>query len=163
MNQKGNWYLVQCKPRQDERAEENLVRQGYLCVRPTCVRERISHGKRKVIVESLFPGYIFIHISDSSYWAPLRSTRGVSCIVSFGGRPIAVADELVAHFQQRSGENFALINFQVGEKVRIVEGRFVDLDAIFMAKEGDDRVVLLINLLSHQQQVTLPLASVEVV
>lgn len=26
----GDWYLVQCKPKQDERAEDNLVRQGYV-------------------------------------------------------------------------------------------------------------------------------------
>ena len=29
-----HWYLLQCKPRQDERAEENLLRQGYHCYRP---------------------------------------------------------------------------------------------------------------------------------
>lgn len=74
----------------------------------------------------------------------MSAARGVSCIVGFGGRPIAVADALVAHFQQRSNGKFVLISFQVGEKVRIVERRFVDLDAIFMEKEGDECVVLLI-------------------
>ena len=29
------WYLLQCKPKQDERAEEHLQRQGYACFRST--------------------------------------------------------------------------------------------------------------------------------
>lgn len=35
------WYLVQCKANQDERAENNLIEQGYTCFRPTHRRERI--------------------------------------------------------------------------------------------------------------------------
>ncbi len=34
----GHWYLVQTKPNQEARAEENLSRQGYVCFRPQ--RER---------------------------------------------------------------------------------------------------------------------------
>ncbi|MNG06767.1 Transcription antitermination protein RfaH [compost metagenome] len=57
------WYLVQCKPRQDERAEENLLRQGYACYRPQHSCERIVRGRRQPIVESLFPGYLFIQLA----------------------------------------------------------------------------------------------------
>lgn len=154
-----NWYLVHCKPRQDERAEENLARQGYVCARPICTRERISRGKRHTVAESLFPGYLFIQMSDESSWAPLRSTRGVSRVVSFGGRPLAVGDELIARLQEQAGGH-SVVNFQTGENVRIIEGSFSALDAIFMAMDGEERVVLLIDLLSRQQQVSLPLASV---
>ncbi|WP_332455243.1 transcription termination/antitermination NusG family protein, partial [Pseudomonas fragi] len=35
--------------------------------------------------ESLFPGYLFIHMPPGANWAPLRSTRGVARVVAFGG------------------------------------------------------------------------------
>jgi len=34
------WYLIHCKPRQDERASENLVRQSFHCYRPVRQVER---------------------------------------------------------------------------------------------------------------------------
>lgn len=154
-----NWYLVQCKPRQDERAEENLMRQGYECARPKCKCERIVRGQRQVNIESLFPGYLFIQMSDDANWAPLRSTRGVSRVVGFGGRPLPVSEDLVRHLQQRA-EIEITTGYKVGDNVRIMSGRFVELDAIFMAMDGEERVVLLIKLLNRQQQVSLPLADI---
>jgi len=50
------WYLVHCKSRQDERAEDNLIRQGYACYRPQVCCERVVKGRRAVVSESLFPG-----------------------------------------------------------------------------------------------------------
>ncbi|MNJ59178.1 Transcription antitermination protein RfaH [compost metagenome] len=154
-----SWYLVQCKPRQDQRAEENLMRQGYECARPKCRRERIVSGRRRLDIESLFPGYLFIQMSDESNWAPLRSTRGVSHVVSFGGRPLPVSEEVVQHLQQRS-EIEITTSYNVGDNVRVTSGSFAALDAIFLEMDGKDRVVLLINLLSRQQQVSVPLADI---
>lgn len=157
--EKGVWYLVQCKPRQDERAEEHLTRQGYECSRPVCRRERVVRGRRQEFLESLFPGYLFITLSASDSWAPLRSTRGVNRVVGFGGRPLPVSDGLVLQLQRRAEVAF-LSEFKTGQNVRIIEGQFSELDAIFMAMDGDERVMLLINILSRQQSITLPLGSV---
>ncbi|MFB1486250.1 MAG: transcription termination/antitermination NusG family protein [Thiocapsa sp. C4-3m] len=49
------WYLVQSKPRQAERAEVNLVQQGYSVFHPQLMVERIRRGRRVVVEESLFP------------------------------------------------------------------------------------------------------------
>ena len=96
-----HWYLLQCKPRQDERAEENLLRQGYHCYRPQHQRERILRGQRQTVSESLFPGYLFIQLGPLDNWAPLRSTRGVSRLVAFGNQPLPVSAELIAQLRRR--------------------------------------------------------------
>ncbi len=155
----GEWYLVQCKPRQDERAEENLQRQGYECSRPACRRERLLRGQLQYVQESLFPGYLFIHMPQGANWAPLRSTRGVARVVAFGGRPLAVSCHLVAQLQQRA-ESHVITTFSPGDKVTIIDEGFAGIESIFMTMDGEERVILLINLMNRQQQVSLPLASI---
>ena len=153
------WYLVHCKSRQDERAEENLLRQGYACYRPQHSCERIVRGRRQIIVESLFPGYLFIKLAADANWAPLRSTRGVIRIVGFGGIPLRLDDSLVEHLQQRTAAPVKPA-LEAGDSVRITEGGFAELDAIFVAMDGEQRVILLLNMLNRQHQISLPLVSI---
>lgn len=154
------WYLIQCKPRQDERAEENLLRQGYTCYRPQHTRERLLRGQRQMVTESLFPGYLFIHLSQLDNWAPLRSTRGVSRVVSFGNQPLAVDTALIEQLQQRCSAVPPEQLLENGDKVRINQGPFAELEAIFLSMDGNERVVLLMNILHREQKVRVPLASI---
>ncbi len=154
------WYLIQCKPRQDERAEENLVRQGYSCYRPRHVRERILRGQRQSIEESLFPGYLFIRLSLLDNWAPLRSTRGVSRVVGFGNQPLPVSQELIDCLQQRCCATPPEQLLASGDKVRINHGAFAELEAIFLSMDGNERVVLLMNILHREQKIRVPLTSI---
>ena len=153
------WYLVHCKSRQDERAEQNLLRQGYTCYRPQHSCERIVRGRRQIIAESLFPGYLFIQLAADANWAPLRSTRGVIRIVGFGGIPLRLDDGLVEHLQQRTAAPVKPA-LEAGNSVRITEGGFAELDAIFVAMDGEQRVILLLNMLNRQQRISLPLVSI---
>ncbi len=153
------WYLVHCKPRQDERAEENLLRQGYGCYRPQYSRERIVRGRRQTVVESLFPGYLFIQLAADASWAPLRSTRGVNRVVSFGSMPLPLDNGLIAHLQQRTAITVKPV-LETGDCVRITAGGFAELDAIFMAMDGEQRVILLLDMLNRQQQISVPLVSI---
>lgn len=154
------WYLVQCKANQDERAENNLTYQGYTCFRPRHRRERILNGQRRVVCESLFPSYLFIHVSSNDNWGPLRSTRGVLRVVAFGGKPLPVRDALITQLYQRDSDACVEAYLKPGETVRIKEGPFAELKAIFMAMEGHERVLLLMNFLQGEQAVSLPLTGV---
>ena len=57
-----HWFLVQSRPRQEERAEVNLVRQGYCVFHPRIRVERIQRGRRRLVEESLLPNYLFIRL-----------------------------------------------------------------------------------------------------
>ena len=155
-----SWYLLQCKSRQDARAEENLVRQGHPCFRPLLLREKLSGGRIQKIEESLFPGYLFVQLDMQGNWSALRSTRGVQRLVVFDGYPLAVSGQLIEQLRQRtrqSSEQPAVPVLQAGEKVRITDGPFAELEAIFHSMDGLQRAVLLLNLLNHQQKIHLPL------
>ncbi|MDY7533823.1 transcription/translation regulatory transformer protein RfaH [Pseudomonas sp. Bout1] len=154
------WYLVHCKSRQDARAEEHLQRQGYTCFRSTYKRERLMKGQRKTTQESLFPGYLFVQMSLQDSWSALRSTRGVARIVGFGPHPLAISDALVGELQVREHHAVVTSLLQPGESVRINQGPFAELEAVFLAMDGEERVVLLMNFLQREQRINLPLAEI---
>ncbi|MBD3646261.1 MAG: transcriptional activator RfaH, partial [Pseudomonadales bacterium] len=77
-----NWYVVQCKPNQDARAQENLNNQAFETFRPLARVRRRCRGQLKSAIESLFPRYLFIHLDEQEEdWGPIRSTRGVANLV----------------------------------------------------------------------------------
>ncbi|RJX82763.1 transcription/translation regulatory transformer protein RfaH [Pseudomonas sp. LS-2] len=153
------WYLIQTKPRQEGRAQEHLQRQHFECYRPVKHGEK-KRGSRGPSEEELFPGYLFIRMDQTNdNWYPIRSTRGVARIVTFGGMPIPVKDDLIEQIRARLLAPPAQAAFQHGEAVRITAEGFNDVEAIFLTADGDERAVILLNLLHREQKVTLPVSS----
>ena len=152
------WYLVQCKPRQELRAVENLRNQLFPCYCPQHSAEKIRHGKKTVIQQPLFPGYIFINLCKlNDNWHSIRSTRGVLRLVTFANEPLAVPDEIIDRLQARLSNADQQPMFAEGAPVTITDGPFKDLDAIFCKADGDERAIILLNLLHRQQRMKVPL------
>ena len=150
--------MIQCKARQDALAEENLHNQHFPCYRPVYQIEAIRHGKRVSIEESLFPGYLFIHLcrlTDS--WHSIRSTRGVLRLVTFADRPVSVSAGIVTDIKRRLSDMTSKPLFEPGSKVLITDGPFKDLTAMFSKTNGDERAVILLGMLQRQQALTVPL------
>jgi transcriptional antiterminator RfaH len=150
-----HWYLVHTKPRQEKCALDNLQRQGFQCYLPTLPSEKLRHGMLMVTDEPLFPRYLFIRLGQGDSapsWAPIRSTKGVSRLVSFGVEPAKVADSLVEALRAQA----ALVQaeperlFKPGERVRLMEAPFAGIEGIYHMADGERRVMVLIELLSKQ-------------
>lgn len=124
-----HWYLVHTKPRQEKCALENLQRQGYKCYLPSIPFEKLRQGLIVVADEPLFPRYLFIRLGQgdsAKSWAPIRSTRGVSRLVSFGIEPARVDDGLIKllRTQEASVQIDPERLFKAGERVRLTEAPF---------------------------------------
>ena len=157
-----HWYLIHCKPREDERARDHLERQGYPCYFPTFMAEKMRDRRTVVKQEPLFPRYLFIHLDEvEDNWYPIRSTRGVSSLVCCNGRPIAVHDYVIEGIRVRLAVRTDREPYlRRGERVEITDGPFARLGAIFLANDGDERVVLLLNILQQEHRLTIPVGSV---
>ncbi len=153
------WYLLQCKPLQQARAEQNLQQQGFHFFAPLHRVQKLRRGKVQVQDEALFPGYVFIQLHEQSNWRSLRATKGVSRLVAFGERPLAVPDALIAALQQRLAEHGDTPQalYKKGDRVLITEGCFRHIEAIVQAVTPEQRIVVLLNILNTQQAVQLPL------
>ncbi len=155
------WYLVQSKPGQSERAAQELENQGYEVFFPTIEVEKIKKGHRVHQTEPMFPGYVFIELSElSSNWRPIRSTRGVLRLVSFGNKPAVVPDEVVEQLRVQKRLEPTTTSLTPDQPIRLEDGPFKHLNAIFIEYDGEQRAFLLLELLGKWQRLSVPLAHI---
>lgn len=149
------WHLCQTKPKQEFRALEHLENQGFTCFLPTLNTERIVRGKVGTCVEPLFSRYLFVRLSESSgNWSPIRSTRGVSKLVAFGGRFATLPDACVEALQGMQQAGVQRL-FEPGERVAITRGPFAGLEGIYQLADGEARALVLIELMNQPQKIRL--------
>ncbi|MEI7429411.1 MAG: transcription/translation regulatory transformer protein RfaH [Betaproteobacteria bacterium] len=161
--EESGWYVVYTRPRQEARALENLCNQGFRCFCPTINVECLRNGRRVVISEALFPRYLFINLEvGRSNWSAIRSTRGVARLVEFGGVTAQVPSALVNSLVEQPEQQKAL--FEMGEQLKVINGPFVGLEAemlrVYETPDGEARVMVLMDILTRPQQISLPLCSV---
>ncbi len=148
-----HWYVIHTKPRQEQRALLNLEQQGYECFLPMLAAEKLHQGRLVLIEEPLFPRYLFIRLDGSENgrsWGPIRSTRGVNRMVSFGNEPAHIDDVIVARIRVMScaAHTEPQRLFTPGERLQITEGPFAGVDAVYQMNDGERRALVLIELLS---------------
>ncbi len=162
MNNQSVWRLVYTKPRQEIEAQRQLERQGYTTYLPILCQHS---GRRHEIHSPLFPRYLFIHLTAGvDDWGPIRSTRGVSGLVQFGTETASVPDELIAEIRGRAAEDGfhheEKMEFKRGDSVRISEGPFSGYEALFQASRGEDRVLVLLDVIGQTTKVEVPAESI---
>ena len=142
------------------RALENLERQQAQCYCPLIQVEKLRRGKRIQVEEALFPGYLFINVQPQQTgltYTSIRSSRGVSKIVGFGAEPINIPEALIEQLKSRESAGLACAKSedlpQTGDQVNIIEGPFKGLQDLYSHTDGQQRAIVLINLL-HQQTPT---------
>ncbi|NVK02881.1 MAG: transcription/translation regulatory transformer protein RfaH [Oceanospirillaceae bacterium] len=156
-----NWYLISAKPGQALKAQAELENQGFDTYLPQIEVEKPVRGKLTTKLEPLFPGYLFIYLSEvESNWRPIRSTRGVAKIVSFGNSPAVVPADAVAAIRAQLRGKVAESEFKADTPVTITEGPFKGLSAIFSAYDGEQRAFLLLELLGKWQRISLDLKDI---
>ena len=125
------WYVVHTKPRQETRALENLENQGFKCFLPMMQVQKLRNQRVQTVTEPMFSRYLFIQLNDETQnWGPIRSTLGVSKLVSFGHQPAKVPSEFVEFLQEAPSETLERM-FSPGDNVLVWSptGRCVDWKA----------------------------------
>lgn len=156
-----NWYLLQTKPRDEQRACENLHRQGVEVYLPEITVEKVVRGKRKSTVVPLFPGYVFVLIPAELSHTSVRSTRGVTRFVSFGGEPSVVDAQLIVALKAglEVAQSRVISDLPAkGEQVEILDGPFRGLNGVFSQLDGEARAMILVDFMSTQVSASVPLA-----
>ena len=154
-----SWYLIHIKPMQEALALNKLQRQGFECYLPLISVKNLQSKHLVPVDEPLFPRYFFIRLDTSQQgksWNSVRYTTGVSRLVSFGNVPAKVDDALVltiqSHLQALSLEQ---VHVAPGEQLRMNQGPFAGLEAVYQMGNGIARVMVLIEIISKQVRLSI--------
>lgn len=164
------WYLLYCKPRGEARAQDNLKLQQIETYLPTLPQQITKAGKTTVKRVPLFPCYLFIHFDPAvTSVSRIHSTRGVSRIVGCKELMTPIDDSIIHGIKMREHKLINLLNcgnveqqeLAEGDKVKFIEGPFIDLEGIFTEQSGDKRCHILFEIMGQLKRVSVPKSSIK--
>jgi transcriptional antiterminator RfaH len=141
------WFALYTKPHKEYLVQGLLHNQQvetYLPESAVAMRRRDRRSTKP-----FFPHYLFARLDPhSDQMAKVRWTPGLRRIVSAGGQPVPIPNEVVAHIRHRletMDEEMPVSPFEHGAIVHVTRGPFEGLNAMFdraLSPEGRVRVLL---------------------
>ena len=163
-----NWYVLHTYSGYEEAVVRNLKQRIesmgmedniFNVLVPTEKKIKIKAGKRKVVEEKIYPGYVLVEmiVTDDS-WYVVRNTPRVTGFVGSGTTPTPISPEEIKDLQKRMGveEPKYKIDFVFGDSVKITDGPFKDTDGkVAEIDEDRGRVKVLISMFGRETAVEL--------
>ena len=158
------WYTLHTKPNAEYQVAAVLQQRQLEAYLPEI--EAAGQRQRRER-RPFFPCYLFVRVDfetvglSSIQWMP-----GLRRLVAFGDRPAAVPDPLIDLIRRRleaspAGRGCGC-DFQPGEPVRIVDGPFRDMTAVFDRPLGPaERVQVLLQVLGQVSRVQIEASCLE--
>ncbi len=151
-----SWHVVFTKPRQEKRAALNLSQQGFEIFLPMMNKEILRQNSIEKVEEPLFNRYLFVHFDETfSPWHVIRNTYGVSDLVRFGNVLATMPDEIIDALKRFEAPTNEI--FMKGEVLKVTDGPFKDLEVIYQLKDGNQRAIVLIEMLNKTQKIAIGL------
>ena len=157
-----HWLAAYTKARHETLVARQLTSKLVSHLLPTYVRSAHWSDRLKRTMAPLFPGYVFVQVSEEERVRVLQ-TAGVVNIVSVAGRPVPLDDTDVAMLREfvarpHQFEPHPFLN--AGQRVRVKHGPFEGWEGIFVYKKNIARLV--VSLEPILQSVSLELDGTDV-
>ncbi|MEK7160594.1 MAG: transcription termination/antitermination protein NusG [Patescibacteria group bacterium] len=163
-----NWYVLHTYSGYEEAVARNLRQRIesmsmddkiFNVLVPIEKKIKIKAGKRKVVEEKIYPGYVLVEmvVTDDS-WYVVRNTPRVTGFVGSGTTPTPVSPEEIKELQRRMGveEPKYKMDIALGDSVKIVDGPFKDTDGkVAELDEERGRLKVLISMFGRETPVEL--------
>lgn len=115
---------------------EDFLRTKVILV-PKEKIEEVRNGKKRENDRKIFPGYVLVRMeySDESGLLIKRTPKVAGFVgVAKDSRPVPITqdevDNILQQVESSKGKAKHKVEFEVGEKVRVIDGPFVDFNAV---------------------------------
>lgn len=127
---------------------------------------KLKNGKRRVIEEKIFPGYVLVDmLVDDASWYVVRNTPNVTGFIGAGTSPTPVSQEEVDAILKRMGtteEPTVTIDLQPGMAVKIGEGPFKGFEGKVNEVDGSHgKVKILVSMFGRETPLELDFTQVK--
>jgi len=161
------WYCVKTQPKRENVAYGALMTlpdvEAYF---PRVKYRRSSPRGQRMVVEALFPGYVFAKFSPARLIRAVRYARGVSYIVRQGREFAPVPEVIIAALHSLAATQVLELPpdpWKMGEQVRVIAGIFRGATGTVAGLvPARQRIQVLLELLGRESRIELPLDNLEV-
>ncbi|MCX6743054.1 MAG: transcription termination/antitermination protein NusG [Candidatus Parcubacteria bacterium] len=157
------WYVIHTYSGYEESVAENLKQRIesmdmedkiFDVIIPTEKKIKIKNGKRKTVIEKIFPGYLLVNmdVTDDS-WYVVRNTPNVTGFVGFETTPSPVPEAEVQALLKRMGQDEPKFKIDVseGSPVKITDGPFKNFEGKVTAiDEARGKVKILVSMFGRE-------------
>ncbi len=168
LNQGRRWYVLHTYSGYEENVAQNLRQRIesmdmedkiFEILIPTEKKIKIKNGKRKVVEEKIFPGYVMVEmvVNDAS-WYVVRNTPNVTGFIGTGTIPTPIDEKEIKSLKKRMGveDPKFKIDISVGSPVKIVDGPFKNLEGkITNIDEAKGKVKVMVSMFGRETPVEL--------
>jgi transcriptional antiterminator RfaH len=159
-----NWYAIYTKPKVEDIVSHKLMQTGIETYNPKLSIKKYIRNQYRIVIEPLFPCYLFARFSPQTHLWMIKYTRGVRKVVGDKeGLPWPVGDEIIDFIRSNEKGGYVRISFDEvteGDTVEIAEGPLKGITGIFKhCLSGKERVVVLLNAIEYQAKVVVDRAS----
>ena len=163
-----NWYAIHTYSGYEDNVMRNLLQRIesmgmedriFNVLVPKEKKIKIKSGKRKIIEERIFPGYVLVEmvVTDDS-WYVVRNTPNVTGFVGSGTTPTAVSPEEIEVIKKRMGvaEPKDKIDVALGDAVKINDGPFKGFDGkVSEIDEEKGKIKVLVSMFGRETPIEL--------
>jgi transcriptional antiterminator NusG len=174
LQQGRRWYAIHTYSGYEEAVSDNLKQriQSYdmqdkvfNIMIPVEKKIKIKNGKRKVVTEKIFPGYVLVDmmVTDDS-WYMVRNTPNVTGFIGTGTVPTPLSDDEIKNLQKRMGvdEPQYKIDVEVNDAVKITDGPFKNVEGKISEIDNErGKVKVLVNMFGRETPVELDFLQVK--
>jgi len=168
------WYAIHTYSGYEENVSQNLRQRIesydmadkiFDILIPTEKKIKIKNGKRKVVVEKIFPGYVLVDmiVTDDS-WYMVRNTPSVTGFIGTGTTPTPLSDDEVRALQKRMGveEPQYKIDVVAGDTVRITDGPFKTFEGKVESVDNErGKIKVLVSMFGRETPIELDFLQVK--
>ena len=163
-----SWYAIHTYSGYEDNVARNLTQRVeslgfedkiFNVLVPKEKKIKIKSGKREVIEEKIYPGYVLVEmVVDDDSWYVVRNTPNVTGFIGAGTIPTPLSTEEIDTLMKRMGvqEPKYKIDVAPGDRVKITDGPFKDFDGKIAEIDMEKgRVKVLVTIFGRETPVEL--------
>ena len=153
------WYAVWTHSRHEKKVSVELLYRGVETFLPLSLETHRWSDRRKSVEVPLFPGYVFVRISDSPQMrSAVLQINGVASFVGIRNQGTPIPDSQIEDIRQLLAGKVPVTShafLNVGQRVRIRGGALDGIQGILTAQNGNRRLVISIETIQRSISMTV--------
>ncbi len=174
LQQGRRWYVIHTYSGYEENVKRNLEQRIesmdmedkiFNVLIPTEKKIKIKNGKRKIVTEKIFPGYVLVEmVVDDNSWYVVRNTPNVTGFIGSGTTPTPISQTEIKSLQKRMGveEPTYTIDVDIGSPVKINDGPFKGYEGkVSNVDQARGKIKVLVSMFGRETPIELDFLQVK--